>query len=120
MSTFETVRDLAVAFLTGRILTADHVTAGRGKVIDWRDTPSGDELLSGADAFDTAVLFVALVGVGPAGAALAGTSKTPDITRFNGGRRVFKAHGFSVHVEPHEDDEAAAAFTERLAAFAAS
>lgn len=48
--------------LAGRVLQACEVSAGNGKVIDWRDVRSGELLLDEADAFDTARLFVHLVG----------------------------------------------------------
>lgn len=48
--------------LAGRVLHARDVTAGNGKVIDWRTVRSGDLVQEDADAFDTARLFVHLVG----------------------------------------------------------
>lgn len=57
-----TIDRLSRALLRGRTLHAEDVTAGNGKVIDWRTTKSGNELQIGADAFDTARLFLTLVG----------------------------------------------------------
>ena len=56
------VRDCAVVLLAGAVLTADDVTAGYGCVIDWRIMRSGQTVLDGADAFDTAMAFVRIVG----------------------------------------------------------
>ena len=62
LETFPAVQACAVALLEGRILHASNVTAGNGKVIDWRTVRSGETLEANADAFDVAQLFVALVG----------------------------------------------------------
>src|ERR1700683_3007232 len=61
--TFAAVRACCVALLAGAVLTASDVTAGNGSVIDWRAVRSGATLESGLDAFGTAQLFVAVVGV---------------------------------------------------------
>jgi hypothetical protein len=60
-STFDTVRACALALLSGTVLQADAVSAGRGSVVDWRTVRSGETLQTDGDAFDTAQLFVALV-----------------------------------------------------------
>lgn len=52
----------ARAILAGAVIHAGNVTAGRGRLIDWRIEPCGVEILSGADAFDQAQLLVAIVG----------------------------------------------------------
>lgn len=49
-----------------RVLHAKDVTASLGTVTDWRYEKAGHTLLADADAFDTAVLFVDLVGYSPA------------------------------------------------------
>ena len=56
------VERCAVLLLGGVILSASDVTVGRGWLIDWRMVPSGEALLSDADTFDQAYLFVAMVG----------------------------------------------------------
>jgi hypothetical protein len=65
-STFTAVRACCIVLLAGAVLQAElpegAVTAGKGKVIDWRTVRCGETLQEGADAFDTAQLFVALVG----------------------------------------------------------
>jgi hypothetical protein len=57
------VRDCAVALLAGAVLQTDDVTAGFGCVVDWRTVKCGDTIIDRADAFDTARVFVDLVGV---------------------------------------------------------
>jgi hypothetical protein len=61
-SRFAVVQAVAVALLSGLVLHAADVTAGNGSVIDWRAVKSGETVQEGADAFDTALLFVSLVG----------------------------------------------------------
>jgi hypothetical protein len=58
------------------VLQIEGVSAGRGIVIDWREVKSGETLQTDADAFDTAQLFVALVGVTVALAALDDVTRT--------------------------------------------
>jgi hypothetical protein len=48
--------------MAGHVVQAEHVSAGQGLVIDWRTVRSGDTIQTSADFFDTARLFVALVG----------------------------------------------------------
>lgn len=130
--TFTAVRACAIALLSGLVLQVEHVSAGNGAVIDWRTVQSGETLQEGADAFDAAQLFVALVGPEAALAALPGSDIEPPPTvrmpprvhaymqQANGGRlRSFEVGAFKVLVEAHEDDAAQAAFTARLAALAA-
>lgn len=132
MNTFATVRACALAILAGAVLHASDVTAGRGFVIDWRIVKSGETIVTSADPFDTAQLFVILVGQVAAISALdeepsPAPEPVPPPTRINefciiadvgGRRRNFETPlGFVVYVEPHEDDAAQAAFTARLAAF---
>ena len=133
MSKHATVQAVAVALLGGLVLHAANVTAGNGAVIDWRTVKSGETVQEGADAFDTALLFVTLVGEEAAVAALpvvvevqepAPVKVKPQISAYmqqaNGGRlRAFEVGGFRVMVEAHDDDAAQAAFVERLAAVAA-
>ncbi len=132
-STFEAVRACAIAFLAGKILQVDDVSAGNGIVITWRTVRSGETLQVGADAFDTAQLFVAIAGPEAALRAVAldrdiepapPVRVAPRVHAFaqtaNGGRRrTFDVGDFTVVVEPHEDDAAQARFTERLAALCA-
>ena len=128
---FDAVRACSIALLSGAVLQAEGVSASRGLVIDWRTVKCGETLLAEGDAFDTAYLFVALVGAGAAvdsvesdgGDAPAFVAPPPRITAFmpcaNGGRRrAFDVGAFRVVVEPHEDDAAQAAFTSELAAMA--
>jgi len=61
---------LAIAFTKGVVLSANDVTAGNGKVIDWRTVKCGDTVIEAADAYDVAVCFVSLAGHGAAGYAL--------------------------------------------------
>jgi hypothetical protein len=129
--TFPAVRACALAVLSGAVLQMSGVTAGRGKVIDWREVKSGETIQEDADAFDTAQLFVALVGPE---AALAVATKyagnpppAPAITAYRPnehGQRVREfttPAGFKVTVRSAdygEDDEAEAAeLTTRLAGF---
>jgi hypothetical protein len=123
--TFPAVYACALAILGGAVLQARDVSAGRGLVVDWRSTRSGEVVQDGCDAFDAAQLFVALVGPDAAFAAATvdGEPAPPDVCayapRHDGARRrSFEIGGFRVYVEPHEDDAAQAAFTGRLAAFA--
>lgn len=127
---FDAVRACSIALLSGTVLHACDVTAGNGKVIDWRTVKSGEELCPGGDAFDTAYLFVALVG---SEAALAAATRDRDIEPAlapaplpprvhayapNGSgarRRSFDVGPFTVYVEPSDDDAAQATFTEALA-----
>lgn len=60
--TLEAVSACAVAMLAGAVLQTSGISAGRGLVMDWRSVKSGETLQQDADAFDTAQLFVALVG----------------------------------------------------------
>jgi hypothetical protein len=118
---------LARALLHDVILHVSDVTAGRGRIIDWRTVKSGEVVLDNADAFDVAYRFVALVGADKALASLAEwedgepvetappTKVSPCITAFapqacGGRRRAFDVDGFRVMVEPHSDDAAQAAF----------
>lgn len=126
---YEAVRACALALLGGAVLKACDVTAGRGSAIDWREVRSGDLVQSDGDAFDTAYLFVSMVGnvaamdaveceVPP---AVPAPVVQPRITAFMqaacGGRpRSFHVGEFTVIVEAHENDAAQAAFTQRLAA----
>jgi hypothetical protein len=129
MSTYEIVRDCAALILAGLVLHASDVTAGNGKVIDWRDVKCGKTVQEESNAFDVANFFVMMVGVEAArGAVVERTGEDapgPEVTAFqrqpNGGRlRAFVFGGFRVMVEAHEDDERQAAFVERLAALCAS
>lgn len=63
MSTFAAVRACALVLLTGAVLQVEDVTAGGGMVVDWRTVRSGETLVIDADPFDTAALFVVMVGV---------------------------------------------------------
>lgn len=133
-TTYAAVRACALAMIAGTILHAASVTAGNGIIVDWRTVKSGEEIQKDGDAFDTAQLFVALVGADAALAALAGESVSAAeavppasvVVAFmvdpgcGGRRRCFDAGPFRVYVEPDADDEKQAAFTERLAAFCAS
>jgi hypothetical protein len=126
MDTYEAVRVCALALLAGAVLQISDVSAGHGLLVDWRTTRCGEELLVGADAFDTAQLFVALVGPEAAEHA-AGVSRPapgPEVHAYmvqpNGGRlRAFYAGPFKVMVEAHEEDAKQAAFAEAMAAYAA-
>ena len=129
---YEVVRACALAILAGAVLQVDGVSAGRGIVVDWRTTKSGETLTQDADAFDAAQLFVALVGAERAlsvvgdDAPEAGAFVAPEprvsayMPNASGARRrSFEAGPFRVFVEPHDDDDAAQAeFTARLARLA--
>jgi hypothetical protein len=139
--TYEAVRACALAMLMGAVLQADNVSAGRGLVVDWRTVKSGKHIQVDGDAFDTAQLFVALVGAETAMASLgrdgfadvepppAVPKRIPEVTAYRPnehGMRVrqFTApRGFKVVVHPshygddHTDADAAA-FTARLAELA--
>jgi hypothetical protein len=121
---FAAVRACSEALLAGAVLQIDGVTAGNGSVIDWRAVKSGETMQEGCDAFDTAQLFVAIVGTVAALETVIAPAEAPTITAFcetaNGGRRrSFEFEGFKIMVEPHEDDAAQAAFTARLASLLA-
>lgn len=136
----DVVQAVAVAMLGGVVVQAAGVSAGHGKVIDWREVKSGWTMLDGADAYDTAQLFVDLVGVNAALEALAKHGmilreehdndvqpkrEVPKVHAYmqmqNGGRqRSFDVGEFSVMVRNHEDDVAQAAFTQWLAEQAAN
>lgn len=128
--TFEAVWACSLALLSGAVVQAGGVTAGNGLVVDWREVRSGETVQDGGDPFDTAQLFVALVGAECALACVDGAPalhfEAPPvrITAFSANeygarRRSFDAEPFRVIVEPHEDDAAQAAFTARLATLAA-
>lgn len=59
---YELVFEAAKRILDGAILQTANVSAGGGKVYDWRTVKSGDLLDEGGDPFDQALLFVSLVG----------------------------------------------------------
>ncbi len=130
--TFAAIRACAIVLLAGNVIQAGHVSAGNGKVIDWRTVRSGELLQDGADSFDTAQLFVGLVGPDAAVLATADFEIEPAspiliqprihayMQASNGGRRrTFDTGDFTVVVEPHENDAAQANFTARLAALCA-
>lgn len=133
--TVDAVRACSIALLAGTVLRAEDVTAGLdGSVIDWRTVKSGETIQAGGDAFDTAYLFVTLVGEEAALAAAqregtipaAPVFVPPDVeiaaympSQDGSRRRSFDVRGFRVIVEPHEDDAAQAAFTQALAKLAA-
>ena len=136
MDTFETVRFCALALLAGTVLQTSGVSAGNGIIVDWRSVKSGETIQEGGDAFDTAQLFVALVGdeaalacvigdTSPAEAFVAPPLPVVEVVEYcrnasGARRRAFTAGPFRVIVEPCDDDDAAqAAFTRRLADFAA-
>lgn len=121
-TSYAAVRFVAESVLAGRVVQASGVTVGSGFVIDWRTVKSGEEIQCGADAFDSAQLFVALVG---AEAAIAGQGAVPEVTAYmlcaNGGRlRSFTVGGLRVSVDPHDDDTLQEWFTHELAKMAAS
>lgn len=131
--TYEAIRACALAILAGSILQVDGVSAGRGIVVDWRTIKSGETLVQDANAFDTAQLFVALVGVeralsvvGDAPEATAFVTPAPRVAAYMANasgarRRSFEAGPFRVFVEPHDEDDAAQAeFTAQLARLAAT
>lgn len=131
----DVVQVVAVAMLGGAVLQAVGVSAGNGTVIDWREVKSGWTMLDNADAYDTAQLFVDLVGVDGALEALAkhgmmlqeatghdapAKREVPKVSTYmempNGGRqRSFDVGEFSVMVRNHKDDAAQASFTQWLA-----
>ena len=121
METYEAVRHCTVELFAGKIVQAAGVSAGNGSVIDWRSIPSGETLQTNGDTFDTAQLFVTLVG--PEAAMRGGGA--PEITAWmrdqNGRRRrSFDAQGMHVTVESIDhDDELQAWFTHELAKAAA-
>jgi hypothetical protein len=136
-TTFAAVRACVIVLLTGAVLQVMGVSAGNGIVIDWRTVRCGEVLVTCADAFDVAQLFVALVG--PDAATLAASrdvdiepapTPPPMVPRVHaymvdsgigGPRRSFEAPGgFRVYVEPHEDDAGQAAFAAKLAEFCAT
>lgn len=131
---FGAVRACALTLLAGVVLRAEGVSAGNGLVVDWRTVKCGEAILTDGDAFDVAYLFVALVGPDPARAAAMRDQYIKPAPAFvaqlrrvsayarcdNGGRRrSFEAGPFTVYVEPHEEDDAQAAFTAKLAEVAA-
>jgi hypothetical protein len=129
MDSYAATRAVAVMLLAGMVLQAAGVSAGRGQVLDWRTVKSGDLILDGGDAYDTAALFVTLVGSEAVLAAANGVPAAAPVvvvptvhayalTANGGRRRTFDAGPFQVMVEPHEDDGAQAAFTARLAILA--
>lgn len=131
------VQAVAIAMLGGAVVQADGVSAGNGKVIDWREVKSGWTILDGADAYDTAQLFVNLVDVDASLEALAKHGmvleeersdaqpkrEVPEVvayaTNARGERtRGFSFDGFRVSVQnswDNEDDAAQASFTQWLA-----
>lgn len=126
---YEAVRACALAVLGGAVLQAEAVSAGNGRVIDWRTVKSGESVLEAADAYEVATLFVSLVGVEAAMASVdlvveppPPHTHSPQVHAYMANergsrRRSFDAttHGFRVLVEPHEDDASQARFTELLA-----
>ena len=127
---YEAVRACSIALLAGAVLQVGGVSAGNGTVIDWRTVKSGETIQADGDAFDTAYLFVTLVGAEEAAVAAASDldiappppapEVAPRITAFaarhdGARRRSFEVGPFTVVVEPHEDDAAQAAFVEALA-----
>jgi hypothetical protein len=121
VETYEAVRYCAVELHTGKIIQAAGVSAGNGSVIDWRSVKSGETLQTDCDVFDTARLFVALVGPE---VAMRGEG-VPEIAAWmrdqNGRRRrSFDAQGMHVTVESIDhDDELQVWFTHELAKAAA-
>ena len=67
----------SIRILGGEVLQTSGISAGRGRVIDWRSVRSGEELLEGGDAFDQAALFVALAGEEAAAALLERDEASP-------------------------------------------
>lgn len=133
-TTFDAVRACSIALLRGAVLRAEDVTAGLdGSVIDWRSIKSGETIQTDGDAFETAYLFVTLVGEEAAMAAAQRDRDVPPAPVFvppevyvaaympnqdGARRRSFDAGPFRVIVEPHEDDAAQATFTQALAKLA--
>ncbi len=60
--TYWTTAAISAVLVQGATLHACNVTAGGGLVIDWRTVKGGDTVISEADAFDVARMFIALVG----------------------------------------------------------
>lgn len=133
MNTYPTIRACALILLTGAVLqtvTPDGaVTAGKGQIIDWRTVRSGETVRVDGDAFDTAQLFVAMVGVEAAERAADPLSEPPppEVTTFQADEHGFRVRQFTVggvrvRVEGLSwlggTDTEAEAFTERLAALA--
>lgn len=75
-NTFAAVSACAIAILAGAVLQASDVTAGKDKVIDWREVKSGEIVQEEPNAFDTARHFVMLVGTE---AALAAAAQDQDL-----------------------------------------
>lgn len=120
MDTYEAIRYCAVELLAGKIIQAAGVSAGHGMVIDWRTLKSGETLQANGDTFDTARLFVTLVG--PEVAMRGGG--TPEVTAWmcdqNGRRRrSFKVGGVHVTTETLDGEDLAEWFTTELAKVAA-
>jgi hypothetical protein len=136
--TFPAVRACAELLLAGVVLQVAGVSAGKGLVIDWRTVRSGETLQADGDPFDTAQLFVALVGPEAAISVAGGVTPPPssvvappEIHAWppnEHGRRLreFTAPGgFRVQVRfeswmggGDDGDTLAAEFTERLAQLA--
>ena len=119
----------AVVLLGGAILQAGNVSAGNGRVIDWREVKSGETLMDDGDAFDVAYLFVALVGEEIALATIEEPGEPPAEPRERAhvvtwtmdapGRRARSIYvgGFEVVVKARldENNELHEGFTSRLA-----
>lgn len=140
--TVDTVQAVVIALLGGAVVQAVGVSAGHGKVIDWREVKSGWTMLDNADAYDTAQLFVDLVGVDASLEVLAKhgivlgedrsdaqpNREVPEVVAYAPnarGERMcgFSFDGFRVSVQnswDNEDDVAQAAFTQWLAEQAAN
>jgi hypothetical protein len=120
MEAYEAVHHCAVELLAGKVVQAAGVSAGNGSVIDWRSVKSGETVQTNRDAFDTARLFVSLVG--PEAAMCGGG--TPEITAWmadqNGRRRrSFDVGGMHVTTETNDGEDLAEWFTHELAKAAA-
>ena len=72
MNTFQITSETAAVLLTGRVLSANGVTAGNGRVIDWRTVKNGETVLENGDAFDVATSFITTAGWFAVGQALDG------------------------------------------------
>jgi hypothetical protein len=59
---FQSALELSILLLNGLVIQADKVSVGNGTIIDWRGVPSGEEVAKGLDPFDSAYLFICLVG----------------------------------------------------------
>lgn len=134
ISNFDAVRACSIALLRGTTLRAEDVTAGLdGSVIDWRSVKCGETIQTDGDAFETAQLFVTLVGEDAAMVAAQRDRDVPPPPVFvppeveiaaympnqdGARRRSFNAGPFRVIVEPHENDAAQSAFTQSLAKLA--